>query len=153
MPILQGKQPRMGQLTTKPSTGMPILQGKQPRMGQLTTKPSTGMPILQGKQPMINIFWNQEQGTTEEAPTPLMLAVTAEPNNQALFGKEDGGRKWMALAQAVSVCYLLFQKGFPEVPNWWRKLVGGFKHFLIFIPLWGNDPIWLTFFKGVETTN
>ena len=26
---------------------------------------------------------SQEQGTTEEAPTPLMLAVTAEPNNKA----------------------------------------------------------------------
>jgi len=30
---------------------------------------------------------HMEQGTTEEAPTPLMLAVTAEPNNQAGFVK------------------------------------------------------------------
>jgi len=32
-------------------------------------------------------------------------------------------------------------------------LGGGFKYFL-FSPLpWGDDPIWLTFFKWVETTN
>ena len=31
-------------------------------------------------------------------------------------------------------------------------LVGGFKHFF-FTPTWGNDPIWLIFFKLIETTN
>ena len=31
--------------------------------------------------------------------------------------------------------------------RWW------FQIFFIFIPTWGNDPIWLTFFKWVETTN
>ena len=31
-------------------------------------------------------------------------------------------------------------------------LGGGFKYFFIFTPTWGNDPIWLIFFKGVETT-
>ena len=30
---------------------------------------------------------------------------------------------------------------------------GGFQIFLIFIPTWGNDSIWLIFFKWVETTN
>ena len=30
---------------------------------------------------------------------------------------------------------------------------GGFKYFLIFIPIWGNDPIWLIFFRWAETTN
>ena len=32
-------------------------------------------------------------------------------------------------------------------------LGGGFKYFSIFIPTWGNDPIWRIFFKGVERTN
>ena len=32
-------------------------------------------------------------------------------------------------------------------------LGGGFKDFFIFIPTWGRFPIWLIFFKGVETTN
>jgi len=31
--------------------------------------------------------------------------------------------------------------------GWW------FEIFFIFTPIWGNDPIWLIFFKWVETTN
>ena len=31
--------------------------------------------------------------------------------------------------------------------GWW------FQIFFMFIPTWGNDPIWLIFFKWVETTN
>ena len=31
--------------------------------------------------------------------------------------------------------------------GWW------FQTFLVFIPTWGNDPIWQIFFKAVETTN
>ena len=33
------------------------------------------------------------------------------------------------------------------------RLGGGFKYFLMFIPIWGNDPIWLIFFRWVKTTN
>ena len=33
------------------------------------------------------------------------------------------------------------------------KLGGGFKHFFIFTPIWGRFPIWLIFFRWVETTN
>ena len=32
-------------------------------------------------------------------------------------------------------------------------LVGGLKYFCIFTPIWGNDPVWLIFFRWVETTN
>ena len=32
-------------------------------------------------------------------------------------------------------------------------LGGGFKIFFIFTPTWANDPIWLIFFRWVETTN
>ena len=31
--------------------------------------------------------------------------------------------------------------------RWWFQIV------FIFTPTWGNDPFWLIFFKGVETTN
>ena len=31
--------------------------------------------------------------------------------------------------------------------SWW------FQIFFMFTPIWGNDPIWLTFFRWVETTN
>ena len=33
------------------------------------------------------------------------------------------------------------------ITRWW------FQIFFIFTPTWGNDPIWLLFFKWVETTN
>ena len=32
-------------------------------------------------------------------------------------------------------------------------LGGGFKYFYFHPEIWGNDPIWLIFFKWVETTN
>ena len=34
-----------------------------------------------------------------------------------------------------------------SIPRWW------FQIFLIITPTWGADPIWLDFFKWVETTN
>ena len=34
-----------------------------------------------------------------------------------------------------------------------KWLGGGFKYFFIFTATWGNDPIWLIFFRWVETTN
>ena len=34
-----------------------------------------------------------------------------------------------------------------SLSRWW------FQIFFIFIPTWGNDPIWLIFFRWVETTN
>ena len=33
------------------------------------------------------------------------------------------------------------------LPRWWVQI------FFIFTPIWGRFPIWLIFFKGVETTN
>ena len=33
------------------------------------------------------------------------------------------------------------------IPGWW------FQTFFIFIPIWGNDPNWLIFFRWVETTS
>ena len=42
----------------------------------------------------------------------------------------------------------LFEGGYYNDPcRWW------FQTFFIFIPTWGDDPIWLIFFKWVETTN
>ena len=35
----------------------------------------------------------------------------------------------------------------PTITRWW------FQTFFIFIPTWENDPIWLIFFRWVETTN
>ena len=35
----------------------------------------------------------------------------------------------------------------PNISRWW------FQTFFIFNPTWGNDPVWLIFFRWVETTN
>ena len=35
----------------------------------------------------------------------------------------------------------------PKFTKWW------FQTFFMFTPTWGNDPIWLIFFRWVETTN
>ena len=58
---------------------------------------------------------------------------------------------------AQTIRYFLWRnqeilKIFPGSDGEWNILGGGFKHFL-FSPLpMGDDPIWLIFFKGVETT-
>ena len=59
-------------------------------------------------------------------------------------GKDDGGMNgvWEEDVGFAEASYLGQQ-----------KLDGGFKYFFIFIPTWGNDPIWLLFFQWVETTN
>ena len=41
----------------------------------------------------------------------------------------------------------------PESDEMMLHLGGGFKYFFIFPPTWGNHPIWLIFFKWVETTH
>ena len=59
---------------------------------------------------------------------------------------DPGGGDKVAL-QSQWLCYLRnfrFTMGF---------LTGGFKYFFIFTSTWGNDPIWLIFFRWVETTN
>ena len=42
--------------------------------------------------------------------------------------------------------FLVSHQGW-QFSRWW------FQFFFIFTPTWGNDPIWLIFFKWVETTN
>lgn len=65
-----------------PNTYVPVIIGK----GGQNTKDifcKTGCKIrVRGRG-----SGHMEQGTSEEAPTPLMLAVTAEPNNKAGFVK------------------------------------------------------------------
>ena len=42
---------------------------------------------------------------------------------------------------------LVFVCCVKRITRWWLQT------FFIFIPTWGNDPIWLIFFRWVETTN
>lgn len=62
---------------------------------------------------------HKEQGTEEEAPTPLMLAVTAEPSNKAGFLLAV--RQSIKLLEAVEEQYYEGYKG-PWEPVFWTSL-------------------------------
>ena len=49
--------------------------------------------------------------------------------------------------QEVTTVSIFLKRVINIDSRWW------FQIFFIFIPIWGNDPIWLIFFKWVETTN
>ena len=48
---------------------------------------------------------------------------------------------------------LLKEKKTLEKPGPWKWLDGVFKYFFVFTPIWGRFPIWLIFFRWVETTS
>ena len=61
---------------------------------------------------------------------------------------KDIFRKDMVIRWILGDSSMLLEK-FQSNPNssrWW------FQSFFIFTPTWGNDPIWLIFFKWVENT-
>ena len=101
---------------------------------------------------------------------PFVCMSLCFPNNSLLvFGPALLG--WWMLSNEVPVkCMMQGEVGkirrrFGCLSSrmWWQVigvwvvfvgfLGGGFKYFFIFTPTWGNDPIWLIFFKWVETTN
>ncbi len=67
--------------------------------------------------------------------------------------KHDAG--WLSMLCGVPTTWgAMFRQCLPcwprtTITGWW------FQTFFIFIPIWGNDPIWLyiIFFRWVETTN
>ena len=73
-----------------------------------------------------------------------------------LYGKPRGWR-WPMVSRWSFQCPPRFEKlgvkipwqknSFPKEASWW------FQTFFMFIPIWGRFPIWLIFFKWVETTN
>ena len=54
-------------------------------------------------------------------------------------------RLWSWISQITN--RLEFDVVKQQFTRWW------FQNLFMFIPTWGDDPIWLNFFKGVETTN
>ena len=49
---------------------------------------------------------------------------------------------------------ILSRKGKETCSTQWKWMAGWwFQKLFIFTPIWGNNPIWLIFFRWVETTN
>ena len=63
----------------------------------------------------------------------LSRGTHRRPHQRSWFSKGF----WQQLGPSISI---------PSITRWW------FQIFFIFTPTWGNDPIWLIFFKW-ETTN
>ena len=57
-----------------------------------------------------------------------------------------GSHFWHQLVYR-DVVFSLSHEGYTAKTGWWFQL------FVIFTPIWGNDPFWLIFFRWVETTN
>ena len=77
-----------------------------------------------------------------------------------LFTTGEAWQDWQKCKRTSDVCPPIFPgvmkchpflRGMKLDANVWSRW--WFQIFFIFIPTWGNDPIWLIFFKWVETTN
>ena len=81
--------------------------------------------------------------TVEERSKVVIVAHFADFNlRRGRFRHSNG--LWQ-VETAVTTTH--WMSGFLTFSGRW------FQIFSIFIPTWGNDPIWLIFVKGVETTN
>ena len=72
------------------------------------------------------------------APLVFIMCSWAWNDNISHLNIKDWKMKFVVLS---------FRMFFKRMTGWW------FQRFSIFTPIWGRFPIWLIFFKGVETTN
>ena len=80
-------------------------------------------------------------------PRPRLKCNQYPPENQHIPWKMMVGRCISYWNSPFWGDMLIFRGVSWRLSSWW------FQMFFIFIPTWGNDPIWLIFFKLVETTN
>jgi len=62
----------------------------------------------------------------------------------------SSGFGWLGKS-VVTVRTIYGKQGFEANSGWWFGTFGLF--FIIFPYIWNNNPNWLIFFRGVETTN
>ena len=92
-------------------------------------------------------------GRTKKPRSPLQVRrelkrVLVNLGLRSRFSHERG--VFTTSVRHSAICFLRFYyvpKIWEQSSRWW------FQTFFIFTPTWGNDPIWLIFFKWVETTN
>ncbi len=64
-----------------------------------------------------------------------------------LWAESQQGKAFLSSISFRSCVKLRGSSTWKWITRWW------FQIFFIFIPIWGNHPIWLLFFRWVETTN
>ena len=69
------------------------------------------------------------------------------PFLQPALSQRDPTGGWSGLGRASGCEWIFSTKTRKRSSRWW------FQIFLIFIPTWGDDLIWLIFFRWVGTTN
>ena len=84
-------------------------------------------------------FWRMRPwGSRDTSRTTPPSLVTSCDRRLLLFDKATSRRRCGMMGSYSS---------WQWVAGWWFQTV------FMFTPTWGNDPIWLIFFKWVETTN
>ena len=101
-----------------------------------------------------NSFWVMKAMKSTRS-TWIWCMFFSNPND--IQNLEDSTLKWWKVGHLVPspspaksqhcLCFCLSRK-IGNLSRWWFQTF-----FFIFTPTWGDDPIWLIFFKWVETTN
>ena len=120
-------------LCCSPSKWPNILHGLQMGGWILTTEPRTWEPILQAEVPRVFFCFvchredwcNLSHFRDKKKPRAL---------TKKFYEPEEG-------------LWTTKYRPWNTATRWW------FQIFFMFTPIWGNDPIWLIFFKWVETTD
>ena len=85
-------------------------------------------------------IWWPLRGMVWIGPTWDLWWSVRAPSGTLFFGGEMVGQLRIVFLKTKTLWC-------GAITRWW------FQIFFIFTPTWGNDPIWLIFFRWVETTN
>ncbi len=128
----------------------------------LDTRPTNATRVVNGLMliPMCNGVgwtlwkghgWNCEDVQWNKGCQWCLLCSGCQLKSQSFFSQAILHAAFWAYLRSFQDRHVLFPNivchHFPFYTRWW------FQIFFIFTPIWGRFPIWLIFFKGVETTN
>jgi len=92
-------------------------------------------------------FTSNSVGLHMSQPSTLVVSSTGSPQNTSENAQLWGMIEALEMALQAADCLVNGCKKYnPTNTGWW------FGTFFIFTNSWDDDPVWLTFFRGVETT-
>ncbi len=130
------------------NAGSCISNGRSNNSGQ-SNKQDSARPETVGRS---------QRGIRWRCPTIPIRAWLFWKQNSGLPRRSMDGRQWglRCRCSTIPIWKLLFWEPNSGLARWSKVQTLSrwwFQTFFIFTPTWGNDPIWLIFFKWVETTN